>query len=115
MFMAIQVLQGGNHTPNTALESLLYTLLYVCTDGHLSDRDANFLHNPVSAAMLRLGFMLQPTLAALQHVPDDKRDFVATLHNVFFPMEKREDLCFYCRDVSPAHVMAACRNFIALK
>ena len=52
MFMAIQVLQGGSHTPNTALESVLYTILFVCTDGHLSDRDANFLHKPVEAAML---------------------------------------------------------------
>ena len=65
--------------------------------------------------MQRLGFMLQPTLAVLQHVPDDKRNFVATLHNVFFPVEKRQDLRYYCRDVSPLHVMAACRNFIELK
>ena len=110
MFMVIEVLQGGNHTPNTALESLLYTILFVCTDGHLSDREANFLHRPVEAAMLRLGFMLQPRLLALQHVPDDKKEFVAALHNVFFPKEEKRDLRSPRTDVSPADVKAACSN-----
>ena len=74
MYMAFQVLQGSNHTPNTALESLLYTILSVCTEGHPSGRDADFYWNPVAAAMERLGFMLQPPLEALQHVSNNKRD-----------------------------------------
>ena len=83
MYMAIQVLQGKGHTPNTALESLLYSMLSICSDGHLSDRGADFVDDPVGAAMQRLGFMIQPVLGALQHVPHDKRDFVAALHDVF--------------------------------
>ena len=114
MYMAIQVLEGGNHTPNTALESLLYTLLDVCTEGHLSDRDAPFYHKPLAAAMQRLGFMLQPTLGALQHVPDDKCSFLAALHDVFFPMGNK-DLRYYERDVLPEHVKAVCRKFIPMK
>eukprot|EP00891_Asterochloris_glomerata_P003367 jgi/Astpho2/3367/Aster-04709 len=81
MYMAIQVLQGKGHTLNTALESLLYSMLSICSDGHLSDRGADFVDDPVGAAMQRLGFMIQPVLGALQHVPHDKRDFVAALHD----------------------------------
>ncbi len=112
MYMAIQVLQGKDHTPNTALESLLYSILSICSDGHLSDCGADFVDDPVSAAMQRLGFMIQPALGALQHVPHDKRDFVAALHDVFFPTVDEQPLRSHRTDVLPAHVKAACSKFL---
>ena len=102
MYMAIQVLQGKNHTPDTALESLLYSILAVCSDGRLSDRGADFVDDPAGAATQRLGFRIQPTPGALQHVPHDKRNFVATLHNVLLPQSGQAASAF------PSHRCAAC-------
>ena len=113
MYMAIQVLQGGSHSPNTALESLLYTILSVCTDDHLCDRTANFMTDPYGAAEQRLGARIAPELKELQIVPNEMHEFLAALHSVFFPRVAGQLLRNHETDVSPNDVKAACINFIA--
>ncbi len=85
MYMAIDVLRGSRHSPSTEVESLFYTILAVCTDGRLSDRGANFAEDPRTAAKLRRGGMIESELEELQHAPQDKHDFLKTLHDLFFP------------------------------
>ena len=112
MYMAIQVLQGGSHSPNTALESLLYTILSVCTDDHLCDRSANFMTDPDGAAAQRLGMRIAPDLKELQIVPHKLHNFLAALHSVFFPRVVGQLQRKHETEVSPADVKAACKDFI---
>ena len=112
MYMAIQVLQGGSHSPSTALESLLYTILSVCTDDHLCDRHANFMTDPKGAGDQRLGARVGPELEELRILPAEMHEFMAALHGVFFRRVAGLSLRIHRTDVSPGGVKAACIHFI---
>ena len=117
MYMAIEVLRGSSHSPSTDVESLFYTILSVCTGGRLSDRGAKFAEDPRMAAKLRRACMTELELEELQHVPQDKHDFLKTLHNLFFTLVQEQNGVsahrIYCNHVLPAAVKKACNNFIA--
>ena len=119
MYMAFDVLEFYGHSPSTELECLFYTILDVCTGGRLSDRGADFEDDPGGAANLRREFMTELELAALQHVPQDKHDFMRTLHDIFFPLvEEEEDRPahrYHCQAVLPVAVKAACNLIYFLK
>ena len=118
LYMAIDVLMGQSSTPSTDLESLFYTILAVCTGGRHRDRDAGFANAPKVAAKLRRGDMLAPELEELQYAPQDKRAFLETLHDVFFPFatpkKGKAPSRFHCNDVLPDDVKEACQQFISL-
>ena len=116
MYMATDVLRGSSHSPSTDVESLFYTILAVCTNGRLSDRSAKFAEDPGTAAKTRHGSMTQAELEELQHAPQDKHNFLKTLHNLFFPwVEEHDDIPAHRshrNNVSPAAVKLACNKFI---
>ena len=112
LFGAISVLKGFQHSINSHLESLFYSLYYLALGSNLPDAKVFETFAQCNLWwMTRFGAMVSQSPCHVDRIEDSElRSFMLRLHHVFSRWIEEPGCCKYRKDVTVEDVQEVCRD-----